>query len=86
MNGKKKTAPVSTRSQSAAATVPVTRPKTQGFAASGASVGPQPGFREPKVPTHEEIALAAYFRWRAGGSDAVSNWLAAEAELRARAR
>lgn len=38
------------------------------------------------APSEEEIARAAYLRWQRLGGDPVSNWLAAEAELRAAAR
>lgn len=34
------------------------------------------------MPTHEEIAVAAYYLWlNYGEQDAVTNWLAAEATL-----
>jgi hypothetical protein len=39
---------------------------------------------EAHPPTHEEIALRAYFLWNAShDSDPLENWLTAEQELRA---
>lgn len=49
--------------------------------------GPAPQDRSNRVIetkptiTREQIALAAYFRWKRQGGDATSNWLAAEQEL-----
>ncbi|HVP03721.1 MAG TPA: hypothetical protein VMT10_14215 [Solirubrobacteraceae bacterium] len=34
------------------------------------------------APSHESIAVAAYYRHLAGGSDPLSDWFAAEADLR----
>jgi len=34
-----------------------------------------------EAPTHEEIARAAYLRWRQHGGDPIINWLEAEREL-----
>lgn len=39
---------------------------------------------ESKAITHDQIAQAAYFRWLEKGGDPRSNWLEAEAELRAK--
>ena len=48
-------------------------------AAAGAPA-PAPGAGHA---AHEQIAVAAYYRHLAGGSDPLSDWLSAEADLRA---
>jgi hypothetical protein len=37
---------------------------------------------KPRTITHDDIARAAYFRWKNHGGDALQNWIAAERELR----
>lgn len=72
--------------------------KGRGAAPARAAAVPAPSRREPvdavesgaapvlnpDAPSHDEIARAAYERWLERGGDAVENWLAAEADLRAR--
>ncbi len=40
---------------------------------------------DTRQPTHESIAVAAYYRHLRGGRDPLSDWLSAEADLRAAA-
>lgn len=37
---------------------------------------------KPRAITHDDIARAAYYRWKTHGGDAHQNWVAAEQELR----
>lgn len=51
-----------------------------------ATTGPRPD-SPPAIavaPTHEEVARAAYLRWRQHGGDPIINWLEAERELNRR--
>lgn len=47
------------------------------------SIETKPGGPTFGVATHEDVSLAAYYRWLREGGDAETNWYEAEREIRA---
>ncbi|MBL8756841.1 MAG: DUF2934 domain-containing protein [Phycisphaerae bacterium] len=75
-----------TQNKSAPTPAPASAPKAQAQP-KAATLEPKPAGPTPsataKQITRDDIARAAYFRWQKHGGDELSNWIAAEHELRA---
>ncbi len=71
-----------TPTQTATPTAPPPVRPAMGFSASAPALQNTASRAAPSLaPTHEEIAQAAYLRWRQHGGDPIINWLEAEREL-----
>ncbi len=65
-------------------TVPTPAPAVPGASPKPAAAPVSTSVSEikPRAISHDDIARAAYYRWKTHGGDAQQNWIAAEQELR----